>query len=441
MADFWQEVNPAHIFTHKNRNYLKSDIITASLSTSYSHCVELVRAWFLSKFDPDFFDYVYIEGSNVLKESLKPKESQLIHKRTNRASLIINPQIDEEFTNDGRDAQMAGTDLYLNYTSSLAPFLKDVKNNRCISLEMELLSMTFNFRIKVHSRAQQLDLYQYMRKAFRIGYTESYYVDQDFLLPRKLMLCIAEDAGFTLDENGNVSDVFKFLSYLNSVSMIPILYKVRTATGSKEYYGRFAEAYVHFAMNNLSKDDGDRPNHLASEFGVEMNMEVKFPAPAYYAYHTNNVELQTPKFDDNANDTSFAYTINTIKWNTIPDTNDKGWLLYVKDVNGYLEENLTEPLVIEFKEYFEGELLNLINAHLNKYISPALFMDLKIFNDGKVMDGTMNWDKLIWTSKDIPTTGLSSIALYMDMEYVNTQRIIGFDMMGLNNRIGNEKLR
>ena len=68
-------------------------------------------------------------------------------------------------------------------------------------------------------------------------------------------------------------------------------------------------------------------------------------------------------------------------------------------------------------------------------------MDLKIFNDGKVMDGTMNWDKLIWTSKDIPTTGLSSIALYMDMEYVNTQRIIGFDMMGLNNRIGNEKLR
>lgn len=439
MADFYEEINPAHIFTHKNRNYLKSDIITASLSTAYSQCIELVRAWFLSKFNADFFDYIYVEGSNVLKESLKPKDSQIIHKRATRASLTITPQIDEEFSNDGRDLQMAGTDLYLRNTNSLQPFFKDIKNNRCLSMEMELLSMTFNFRIRVNSRAQQLDLFQYMRKAFRIGYTESYYVDQDFLLPRKLMLCLAEDAGFVLDDNGNVKDYFKFLAYLNSVSMIPILYKMRAATQSKEYYGRFAESYVHFSMPNLSKDDGDRPNHLTGEFGVEMNLEVRFPAPAYYAYHTDNTELDIPKFDDSSVDTSFVYNINTIKWATIPEVNDKGWLLYVKDVNGYLEENLTEPLKIEFKEYFEGELLNLINAHLNKYISPALFMDVKVFNDGKLMPGVMNWDKLEWVSSDIPTTGLSSLALYMDMEYVNNQRIINLNMM--NTRIGNEKLR
>lgn len=439
MADFYKEIDPAHIFTHKNRNYLKSDIITASLSTAYSQCIELVRAWFLSKFDPDFFDYVYIEGSNVLKEALKPKDSQMIHKRATRASLTINPQIDEEFSNDGRDLQMAGTDLYLRNTASLQPFFKDIKNNRCLSIEMELLSMSFNFRIRVNSRAQQLDLFQYMRKAFRIGYTESYYVDQDFLLPRKLMLCLAEDAGFNLDDNGNVKDYFKFLAYLNSVSMIPILYKMRAATQSKEYYGRFAEAYVHFYMPNLSKDDGDRPNQLTGEYGVEMNLEVKFPAPAYYAYHTDNTALQVPKFDDSSVDTSFVYNINTIKWATIPEVNEKGWLLYVKDINGYLEENLTEPLKIEFKEYFEGELLNLINAHLNKYISPALFMDIKIFNDSKLMPGVMDWDTLTWTSTDVPTTGLSSLTLYMDMEYVNNQRIIDFNMM--DTRIDNEKLR
>lgn len=439
MADFYEEIKPAYIFTHKNRNYLKSDIITASLSTAYSQCIELVRAWFLSKFDNDFFDYIYVEGSNVLKESLKPKESQIIHKRSTRASLTINPQIDEEFSNDGRDLQMAGTDLYLRNSSSLQPFFKDIKNNRCLSVEMELLSMTFNFRIKVHSRAQQLDLFQYMRKAFRIGYTESYYVDQDFLLPRKLMLCLAEDGGFDIDENGNVKDVFKFLSYLNSVSMIPILYKMRAATQSREYYGRFPESYVHFYMPNLTKDDGDRPNHLATEFGVEMNLEVKFPAPAYYAYHTDNVGLELPKFDDSSVDTSFVYNINTIKWAIIPDINEKGWLLYVKDINGYLEENLSEPLKIEFEEYFEGELLNLIKAHLNKYISPALFMDIKVFNDGNLMPGTMNWDKLEWVSTEVPTTGLSSLALYMDMEYVNNQRIIEFNMMNTN--IDNAKLR
>ena len=149
--------------------------------------------------------------------------------------------------------------------------------------------------------------------------------------------------------------------------------------------------------------------------------------------------MELPKFDDSSVDTSFVYNINTIKWAIIPDINEKGWLLYVKDINGYLEENLSEPLKIEFEEYFEGELLNLIKAHLNKYISPALFMDIKVFNDGNLMPGTMNWDKLEWVSTEVPTTGLSSLALYMDMEYVNNQRIIEFNMMNTN--IDNAKLR
>ena len=193
-------------------------------------------------------------------------------------------------------------------------------------------------------------------------------------------------------------------------------------------------------MNNLTKDDGDRPNHLASDFVVEMNMEVKFPAPIYYAYCTNNLELDPPDCIEDAN-TPYTFMINTFKWEAIPPVNEKGWLLYVKDINGYEEDNLDKPLEIDFTEYFEGELAILIRSHIARYISPSLLMDLKIYNEYTPMKGTMNWDKLVWTSEKNPTNGISSIILYMDMDYVNKQRIINLDMMGLNNRIGNEKLR
>lgn len=439
MADFFIDVDPYKLIPQKGVNYLRSDIITASLSNHYSLCVEFVRAWFLQKFPSDFFDYIYIEGSNVLKEFLKPKDLQLIHKRLNHASLSITPQIDEEFNNDNHDSQMAGIGLYLRNSSSLTPFIKDVITNKAVYMEMQLLSMTFTFKVKVNTRAQQLDLYNYMKKAFRIGFTESYYADEDFLLPRTLMLCLAEDYGFGIDDKGNIKDIFKFLSILNSVSYVPILYKHRSATGTKEYYARFAETYIHYAMNNLTKDDGDRPNHLSTEYGIEMNLEVKFPAPTYYAYNTNNIDLQIPKFQELSTDASF--NINTFKWDSIPSTNEKGWLLYVKDENGYIDEVFDKPLVIDFTEYFEGELADLIRSHITKYISPSLFMDLKIFNDLICLEGTMNWDKLVWTSKNPPTSGVSSIVLYMDMDYVNKQRIINLNMMDLNNRIGNEKLR
>lgn len=442
MADFqYKEIDP-YTIGRKQVDFLRSSVITASLSTSYSQCIEFVRAWFYDKFEPGFFEYEYIDGTNVLNEVLKPKDVIIVHRKPNTASIVITPTIDEEFSNENRDLEMEGTNLFIRRTMNTTPFFRDYKHNRCITLETRLLSMAFNFKIKVNTRAQQLDLFEYMRKAFRIGFTESYYVDEDFVLPRRLMLCIAEDAGFNI-KSDTVVDNFRFIRYLNKHSMVPILYKHRSTTNNKAYYARFPESYVHFSMNNLSKDDGERNGHINSEFGIEMNIEVKWPAPAWFAYHTNNKDFNLPRFvpADSIKDPEFMFTVDTFEWTSIPDTNEKGWLLYVKDERGYYEENTEEPLKIEFEEYFEGELLNLIKAHMSRYISPCLFMDVAIFNNGKRLPGHMVWENLTWTSFEPPKDGYSSIVLYMDMEYVNNQRIFDFDLYGLNNRIGNEKLR
>ena len=442
MADFYKEVDPYLIGNNKNYGFLRSSVMTASLSTSYSECIEFVKQWFFSYFEPGFFEYTYIEGSNVLNEVLKPKDVILVHRKANTASVVITPTIDEEYSDENRYLEMEGIDMFIRRTMDQTPFFRDYKNNCFITLDMRPLSMGFNFKIKVNTRAQQLDLFEYMRKAFRIGYTESYYADEDFILPRKLMLCLAEDAGFHI-QGESVTDVFRFLRYANKFSMVPILYKQRTATNNKAFYARFPEAFIHFSMNNLTKDDGERSGHINTEFAIEMNVEVKFPAPSWFAYHTNNIDFALPRFQpaDSVQDPEFMFVVDTFEWATIPPTNEKGWLLYVRDERGYYEEDISKPLKINFTEYFEGELLNLIKAHLARYIAPCLFMDVAIFNDGKRLPGHMVWENLTWTSFEPPKDEYSSIVIYMDMEYVNKQRILEFDLYGLNNRIGNEKRR
>ena len=60
---------------------------------------------------------------------------------------------------------------------------------------MQNLRMQFNFRVKVSTRAEQLDLKEKMNLRFRIGATQGEYRSADFVVPMELLVNIANLEG------------------------------------------------------------------------------------------------------------------------------------------------------------------------------------------------------------------------------------------------------
>ena len=65
---------------------------------------------------------------------------------------------------------------------------------------MRQMEMTFSYRIRVESRAQQLDLMNKMELWFRCGTTQSDHLSADIHIPYDIMLNIAKDAHFEIEE-------------------------------------------------------------------------------------------------------------------------------------------------------------------------------------------------------------------------------------------------
>ena len=214
---------------------LNKNITVAPLHQSYALCVEYMRHWFLQKFDSDFFSWIHTDGSHVFGEMAKiDKKYVMAHMENDKATLTIIPTIDDDYNRDRLDQNLFGIDQFINKTKIDKAFFQDPINHRYIMMKMDMMLMNFTFRVKVASRALQLDTQKYMKLAFRTNLSETKDVDLDYVMPYPMMLFIAKDLGFEIKDDRIVEPI-RFLTYLNSRSYIPITYKRSNVNAREEY--------------------------------------------------------------------------------------------------------------------------------------------------------------------------------------------------------------
>ena len=413
-------------FNAKHSKTLYRSICVPSTTQSYSLCVEYVKNWFLSKFPKDTFKSVYIEGKNIYDEFRTLNKTSLIKKP--KPSLTITPDIDWEFTNENIDSYPFGMDLYVQTGRFKDSFFSYVPNNSYMGIGMETILMNFNFRIRLETRAQQLDMYKYIKMACRIGFTCGEDVDLDFHLPYTLMIQIAKDNGFkTYSKKINESDEYEeticnvpeFLRWINTYSSLPFLYKFRTLNGKNEFFLKMRDMYVHLRTQNLSAANGEREGKMTNNFTIEFSVEARFPAPKMYAYYSDNAhKLQTVYgawYQPNGPVTS-CYTF---KGSNIPDLNRYGWPLFLSTTYEEDDEDkLNKTLYIELAELLEGDVGKCIKDCLSKSISPAIFCELIFYNGGEYINGKMDWENLIFTSTNPVRAFGTYIGVYVDNDFV-----------------------
>lgn len=288
--------------------------------------------------------------------------------------------------------------------------------------------MEFTFRIRLETRAQQLDMFKYLQLAGRIGNTTGEDVSLDFHIPYDIMIAIAEDAGFEIipkDPNSEISyprvkNIQAFLAHLNTHSQIPFLYKMRAINGRNEFFIRMDRMYVHVRPTNLTGDDGERESFMSNNFALEMTAEVRFPAPKFYAYYTDHARDFTTVYSAWRQPNGIVSAFYTFKGIDVPQKNALGWDKYLETTYEDDPENINKPLSIDLSELFnERELGETVRHCIRQGISPSIFVDVYAINGGEHPKGNMDWNTMTYTTSTPVRSNNSYIVIYVDMMYIN----------------------
>lgn len=395
-----------------NRQLYES-LCVASSAHTYSICMEYMTKWFKSKFNDDFFKSVYIDSKHVLDDYRSLNKTEQLKRL--KPSLAILCNMDVDFNNDRLDAYPWGPHLYTARGKFRNAFFNDIPNDIHLGIGMDTTLFNFIFKVRLTTRAQQLDVLKYMKLAFRVGFTQGEDISMDFHVPYSLMLQMAKDMGFYIKED-KISNVTKFLSYLNAHSTLPFLYKYRAINGHSEFFIRLDHMYVHMSTPNVSADDGEREGKLSTNYIIELPVTVRFPSPNFYAYYSGSEHKELKPSDTYDSFQSLDISMN--RYCIIPEINEYKWPQYI--TTEYSEDNLQTPLTIDFTELFEGDLKRVIDWTLDANLSPDKFMEIKVFNAGyEITNDTMNWRTGVWSCEDNPKSAISMIAIYCDLEHIN----------------------
>lgn len=395
---------------------LYQTITTPSVINSYSIAMQYIKDWFFSKFDENYFKAKYIEQRHPLDDFRKLSTINKGLKKL-KPSVSIGSQISLDYTRDTIDLYQASPNDFLRRTKFNNAFFMDKQRNLNLSVMFEVLEINFNFKIRVGTRAQQIDLYKYLIIAFRFGATQGEELTMDCHIPYPIMIQIASDAGFEVKDD-KVVDIIGFMRYMNKHSVVPILYKYRTINGKDEYFMRVSNLYTHISCLDFpTVDDGEQNNQIYTNYMIEFNIILKIPSPQFYAYHSNKIHDKIEGVTKRIKGDSVG--LCNIKIPTIPEVDQHGWNQYL--LTEYYSDEIEKCIDIDMKELFENsDIFSAVKQSRDMYISPAVFINLIFFNNGDVVPYKIDWETFKVTLLEPIYGHVVQISMYADIDYLKT---------------------
>lgn len=407
---------PAEITDH-----LYGNLSLPSYVHGYSLAIEYMYHWFQSKFPKGYFiGGIYIDGKHVL-DDYKQYSKNVIKGQNPRARMA--PTIQQDFDREYLDTYMAPPEVYLRRSKYNESFFKDYDRKLFLGMVPRALRMDFNFKVRLNTRSQQLDIKNRMELYFRIGATQTNYISVDFHVPKAILLNIAEKSGFEI-KNNEVVNIIDFLSYLNSKSDLPFLFKIRAINQKPEFFIRMNNMPVHInCTDKLQMDDGERDGKLDTNFHVEMNCVLTIPIPHFYAFYcatelTSKIELKDLE----------STPIYSIQHYDIPKTDENGWNQAA--ITSYACEKDDQEM--DLSTIFQGDniLTRAIKHDMTQGLSPSKFINIKVFNTDNlygpnpyIVPIQMDWKTKIAHFKKPMDEAILTIVMYYDREYINTIEI------------------
>lgn len=394
----------------------------------YSLGVEFIRNWFLSPFTSgrynNFFKTVHISEKNMLDE-FKIYDIGDYAKREAPAVTFF-PRTDMAFDYDKVDAYYGSLSEYIRRSSTQNAFFRDVEKSLFIGVEFELMKLPVSIRVRVNSRAQQLDLYKFIGLALGMGATHTETLDIDYHIPYEIIINLAHNAGFEISTSSDgipfIKDTEALLEYMNKNSAAPILYKKRLINGVYEFFVRGSDIYAHIdCLEDMQYDDGEQHGMIMSDFKIDINVTLSIPVPKFFIFYTKeNCSFEIPVGIHDSNNVGL-YLIKQM--DDISEVNNKGWQRHLRTQY----KNVTDDK-INMKELFmeDNHLWTVIEDSLSIYMSPSAFIDIAVyineFNMSNRINTYMNWKTMnLEINDEYAKNCLLYIYIYIDLKYINNR--------------------
>ena len=411
--------NPMDAYRNKTPRLMRSSVVLPSQQQAFAVCTEVIRDWFLEKFPENYFNSVYVDGSHSFDEFRKLSTINQQMRKTNPLMAVV-PSIDPTYTRDWIDSTPE-IPMLLRRSRFEGIFLRDIEHGKGLHLQLlfKSIKMNFTFKVRVDTRGQQLDMMEFIKVKHRAGWSETFEKDMDIHVPKAIISQIAFDNGIELLEGGDPKYPTEMLNYLNTHSVIPFMYKLRCATGNNEYFIKVPNCTVHLKSELPTMDEGDRVNKITTNYNIDFNLEVEMTAPYCYTYFS---EKELHKFinDKSILTNNSVVTIMQSALTVIPQEDMNHWALLTATEYGVDECDIGKPLDIDFREIFAGTDIGLVLDYTQKIaISPAVFLNFMLFNEGRPLKYTMDWGKVTAHIEEGINVDRTIIGIYVDMKYVN----------------------
>ena len=400
---------------------MKTNLLTPSTNDIYSCAVEYITAWFLNKFPENFFKSRYIESTNIFHEQRSWKKKDFLSIPKPACSVTVRR--DEQYDREKLDYYPFGANLYHNKASFRDAFFVDRDNSLYISLAPRMLLLNFTFRILVPEFGLQQDIADMCRLAFRANGTQKRYTDVDFHVPIELLTQLSDDTGHCVCPcSGKIADTVEFIHYFNMHSVLPLYYKLNTATQTMRFYLKMPKCLVHIRTGEVATDEGQRQGQLMNNFTIQFECQVRFPAPMFYAYYSiiarENIKCIS-KIDTN------SFIVSTASLAGIPPKNDKGWPWVGQTIYDFEREQEKDILAGKLmKIKFDPIMTNFMDAiesTKSMAISPSVFLEIKVFAGYKIVKTEVNWTTMEISFLEPLPSGHVYIIIYMDNSYYHEQ--------------------
>ena len=421
-----RKMKPEDFNKKLSNRVMRSSVVLPSQHNAYAVCVEFAKEWFLEKFDPQYFNSVYVEGSHSFDEFRKLSQINQQLKRTNPICAII-PVIDMNANRDWIDSHPEIPHL-LKRTRMDGTFFSDNRSNRGLHLQLDFKTITLNvtYKIRLNTRAEEMDMMNFLHVKHRAGWTETRNLELDVHVPKAIISQMAFDNAIPMDANGEPKDPIQMLNYLNSFSLIPFIYKLRCATGNSEYFIKVPNCVAHIKTELPSMDDGERQDMVTTNYNIDFNAEFQMTAPyayTYYSQHEHNYFTGEPVVMADE-----SICLMTAIKAEIPPEDDNHWGLLTKEpIQYHLDEeeferckhNPEEEIKIDMKKVLADDDLGHVMDYTHRIgLAPAVFMNFLVLNNGMWMKYDVDWFNMIISVKGI-THPVIAIAIYVDMKYIN----------------------
>ena len=416
----------------KTPKIMRSSIAVPSQQQAYAVCVEFARNWFLEKFKTNYFNSVYINTTHSFDEFRKFSQINQQMKRANPLLAIV-PTIDMNHNRQWIDSQPE-IPLLLKRSRIEGTFFNDNKKGLHIQLIPKTVLMNFTYKMRLDTRAEQLDMMEFIKLNHRAGWTESREILVDIHIPKSIILQIAFDNGFKITTDGEIKDPVGLLNYLNSHSYVPFMYKLRCTTGNKEFFIKVPNCMAHIKSELPSMDDGERQDTITTNYNIEFQVEIEMSAPYCYTYFSQDEQpyiLNAPQFNNYD-----KIAIMAASKTELPCIDQNNWDQYVITEYEVDDQDLNKPLNIDFNELFKNsDMIKIIDYTRAIAVSPSIFMNFIIYNNGFPVRYTIDWNNMICNIIDPIKNNTTVIGIYCDKKYINDTLLYLSDAKQKNARV------